>query len=113
MAVPALEALLQTYYDETLDDFWTPERRLVETGYATLDFPFAELTAPAYTMRVAWTLSELMGYLFTWSATQRFIAIHGVNPLVALAAQMAPHWPSDRVLMTWPITLRVGRPTTP
>jgi SAM-dependent methyltransferase len=113
MAVPALEALLQTYYDETLDDFWTPERRLVETGYATLDFPFAELTAPAYTMRVAWTLSELMGYLFTWSATQRFIATHGVNPLVALAAQMAPHWPSDRALMTWPITLRVGRPTTP
>jgi SAM-dependent methyltransferase len=113
LAEPELETWLQTYYGETLDDFWTPERRLVETGYATLDFPFAELTAPAYTMRVAWTLSELMGYLFTWSATQRFIATHGVNPLVALAAQMAPHWPSDRVLMTWPITLRVGRPTTP
>ncbi|WP_204141691.1 class I SAM-dependent methyltransferase [Halomicronema sp. CCY15110] len=109
IAVPALEALLQTYYGETLDDFWTPERRLVETGYATLDFPFAELTAPAYTLRVAWTLPELMGYLFTWSATQRFIATHGVNPLAALAAQMAPHWPGDRVPMTWPITLRFGR----
>jgi len=109
LAVPASASLLQTYYGETLDDFWTPERRLVETGYAALDFPFEELAAPAYTMQVTWTLAELMGYLFTWSATQRFIATHGVNPLETLAEQMAPHWPSDRVLMTWPITMRVGR----
>ncbi|RZM82411.1 class I SAM-dependent methyltransferase [Leptolyngbya iicbica] len=109
LANPALASLLQTYYGETLDDFWTPERRLVETGYAALDFPWVELTAPAYSMQVMWTLAELLGYLFTWSATQRFIAAHGVNPLEDLAEHMTPHWPSDRVLMTWPITMRVGR----
>ena len=109
MTAPDLEGLLQTYYGETLDDFWTPERRLVETGYATLNFPFEELVAPAYTLQMTWTLPDLLGYLFTWSATQRFIATHGFNPLEELAAKIGPLWTSDRLPITWPLTVRVGR----
>ncbi len=59
MSTPELNARLQAYYGETLDDFWTPERRLVETGYATLNFPFEELTAPVHTMavtRICWAI---------------------------------------------------------
>lgn len=109
MAAPALDRRLNEYYSTTLNDFWPPERRLVEDGYAHLEFPFTEIATPTYTMQVTWTLEALIGYLLTWSATQRFIKTHGVNPLTSLAAVMAADWPSDRVVVTWPVTMRVGR----
>ncbi|MGF1458305.1 MAG: class I SAM-dependent methyltransferase [Leptolyngbyaceae cyanobacterium] len=109
VAMPSLNAQLEHYYDHILDDFWTPERRLVETGYRTLPFPFTEVDAPTYMMTVSWTLAELMGYLFTWSATQRYMQHHGDNPLMALAEQMAASWPSDRLLITWPVSVRAGQ----
>lgn len=120
----SLDALLKTYYSTTLDDFWTPERHLVEEGYQSLAFPFHELSTPSYTMHVSWTLSELMGYLYTWSATQRYIATHQINPLEALAEKFentlsAPETPdsdrkqqvtdtSDRLSISWPVYLRAG-----
>ena len=109
LALAGLDHHLNAYYNGTLDDFWTPERHLVENGYQSLELPFTELPAPAYTMQVEWTLPELMGYLFTWSATQRFIATHRLNPLVELAEQMTQEWPSDRTTISWPITMRVGQ----
>ena len=106
----ALDSVLQHYYSQTLDDFWTPERQWVESGYRSLPFPFAELTPPHYRMQVSWTLDELLGYLYTWSATQRFIAAYGINPLADLADQFLAVGGGDRLSLSWPITLRAGRP---
>lgn len=105
----ALDQLLENYYNQTLDNFWTPERRLVEEGYRSLPFPFQEIATPAYTMRISWQLSELIGYLYTWSATQRFIKTYQVNPLEALAADLAHYWPSaESLVVSWPIYVRAG-----
>ncbi|MDB9529403.1 class I SAM-dependent methyltransferase [Oscillatoria sp. CS-180] len=113
LANPASDKLLEQYYGHTLDDFWTPERRLVEDGYRTLAFPFSEIPASPYTMQVSWTLPQLMGYLYTWSATQRYIAAHQINPLEKLAEQLADAMATaqerDRFSVSWPINLRVGR----
>lgn len=105
----ALNQQLMHYYEHVLKDFWTSERHLVETGYRDLPFPFVEMEAPGYTMQVQWTLAQLMGYLFTWSATQRFIAAWGHNPLDELALQMAASWSDPQAAVSWPIRLRVGR----
>jgi len=109
LASSTLDHHLTHYYNHTLDDFWTTERRLVETGYRTLPFPFEELETPAYTMQVDWTLTDLLGYLLTWSATQRFIRTRGFNPLDALAEQLQADWEGDRATLSWPLTLRAGR----
>ena len=36
-------------------------------------FPFEEIDAPAFQIEAEWTLEHLLGYLRTWSATQRFM----------------------------------------
>lgn len=123
----ALDGLLENYYRHTLNGFWAPERRLIEERYQSLRLPFEEIPTPSYTIRVSWTLQELMGYLYTWSATQRYIAAHRVNPLEALAeafiqeiqatSELETKDPdkgkmdgSDRVSIpcSWPIYLRAG-----
>jgi hypothetical protein len=66
-------------------------------------------------MSVHWKLEHLIGYLRTWSATQRFIAANRRDPLEEIVAELGAAWDdakqSRRVI--WPLTLRVGVKTTP
>ena len=102
---------LRRFYSETVGPFWPPERVLVDAGYRTLDFPFAEVAPPAFEMKTQWSLSALLGYVGTWSSTTRFRETHGTDPVVALARELAPAWgdPETRRRITWPLALRVGR----
>jgi SAM-dependent methyltransferase len=109
--VAALDARLREFNEETVGDFWPPERRLVVDGYRSLPFPFAEIEPPAFTLEALWTLDELAGYLRSWSATARFVARHGRDPVDALEREMAAFWGprAERRLVRWPLALRVGR----
>ena len=108
-----LDRLLEHFYHETVGAYWAPERRLVETGYRTIPFRFDELAPPAFEMEHQWTLSELLAYLRTWSATVRFAASEGFDPVEPLAARLRPLWcggaPGLRRRVRWPLSLRLGR----
>lgn len=107
----AVDAIVQHYYGHTLDAYWPPSRRLVESGYRTLPFPFAEITPPTFQMEAQWTLERLLGYFSTWSATNRYIKATGENPLPALEEKLARVWGDANTprLVTWPIAMRIGR----
>lgn len=59
------------FYHDGIGAFWDEARRLVETGYATLPFPFKERRLPPFTIERAWTFAELAAYVETWSATRK------------------------------------------
>jgi SAM-dependent methyltransferase len=107
----AVNELVQDFYSNIVGAYWPPERKLVEEGYRTIPFPFAEITPPSFRMEARWTLDQLLGYFSTWSATNRFIKVTGRNPLEPLSAALSDVW-GDRSLpkrITWPLSLRVGR----
>ncbi len=108
---PAIDALLQHFATEIVGPFWPAERRLVESGYRSLPFPFAEIDAPRFRMQSAWTLPHLLGYLRSWSATQRYVAQQGEDPVASWVERLAPLWgdPDRARLVTWPLELRLGR----
>ena len=105
----AVQALLDRFYYETVGDCWPPERCHVENGYADLAFPFLELTPPVCTMAVDWDLDGLSGYLRSWSATSRYCELNGNDPVLALAADLAPLWGDGRRQVVWPLSIKVGR----
>jgi hypothetical protein len=47
---PALDAVINGFYHDLLGTYWPPERKLIDEHYATLNFPFAEITPPAFAM---------------------------------------------------------------
>jgi SAM-dependent methyltransferase len=102
-------SIVQMFYRNIIGPYWPPERRHVETGYRTLPFPFAEISAPAFAMQADWTLAEFAGYLRSWSATARFVETRGFDPVADLAAQLLPLWGNARGKITWPLSLRVAR----
>jgi len=108
---PDLDARFQTFYWDEIGPYWPPERKLVDSGYATVDFPFEELAAPALEIRVEWRLAEFLGYLQTWSATRSAREAGQAALLTAFAGELAAGWgdAERRRVVCWPIAMRIGR----
>jgi SAM-dependent methyltransferase len=106
----AADAIVDRFYTEVVGKDWPAERRYVEQRYRTLPFPWREETVPSMVLETDWDLDQVMGYLATWSAVQRFRKRVGRDPLPALRAQLDAVWPAGRVRQVlWPIHLRLGR----
>lgn len=106
-----LQARFQQFYDQEIASYWPPQRQLVDSGYATLDFPFEALPAPACTIEQAWDLAQLLGYVSTWSAVQQVHAAQRSDLLERFAADMAALWGAPEVVrrITWPVRMRLGK----
>lgn len=105
---PEIDAILRRFYRGPIWPYWPPERRHVEAGYRDFDFPFREVQFPAWEMAHAWTLEEFADYLRTWSSVARFTRENGVDPVMALEAELAPVWGEGARKITWPLAGRLG-----
>ena len=108
---PEIDALVRQFHDKIVGPYWPPERKMVGRGYLDLPFPFEELPAPSFQIEVRWSLDHLLGYLRTWSATQRFIVAHSRDPVDQIASDLIRAWPESQRerLAVWPLTIRLGR----
>ena len=107
---PAIDQVVNRYYYEVVGPFWPPERKLVEQ-FADLPFPFQKVAAPKFEMTAQWNLDHLLGYLQTWSSTQRFVAVRGTDPLEQIMNELRSAWGNSRQTRTvvWPLIVHVGR----
>ena len=106
---PAIDEVVNRYYNEVVGAFWPPERELVEQ-FADLPFPFHEIDPPKFQMTTQWNLDHLLGYLRTWSSTQRFIVAKGSDPLEQIADELRRAWGDSQQTrkVIWPLILRIG-----
>ncbi len=106
----APDAIVDDFYAHAVGDYWPPERRYVEHGYRTLPFPFVEERCPAFELVTEWSLDDVLGYLGSWSAVQRYKDAKGQDPLPALRERLDAAWGRDATRrLRWPIHLRLGR----
>jgi len=106
----APDAIVDDFYAHEVGDYWPPERRYVEHGYRTLPFPFVEERCPAFELVTEWSLDDVLGYLGSWSAVQRYKDAKGQDPLPALRERLDAAWGRDATRrLRWPIHLRLGR----
>lgn len=105
-----IDALLWQLYEDTLGPYWPPERRLIENGYADLDFPWPVLDAPQFRIELDWTVDHYLAYLRSWSATRRYMAEHGSDPVTAMESPFRAAWGETSNTVTWPIHLLAARP---
>lgn len=108
---PAFDTAFTHFYGEVVGPYWPFERRHVESGYRTLDFPFPELDVPALSIEVAWDLAAFLGYVGTWSAVKEARAAIGEAPLADFASRMADLWGDGAAVrpIRFPLSVRAGR----
>jgi len=107
----AVGPIVHRFQEEVLDGFWPERIQYVHDRYATLPFPFDEIAVPPFVMSAEWTLHELLAFLDTWSASQRYFQQRGTRAVDALAPDLARAWgdPVGRREICYPLFARVGR----
>jgi SAM-dependent methyltransferase len=106
-----IDPVVQHFYRDVVGPYWPAERRRVEEGYRSLDFPFEEFAAPPLAIEVAWNLAQLAGYVDTWSAVRAAGQALGREPVERFRQELASSWgePELRRRVRFPLSLRVGR----
>jgi SAM-dependent methyltransferase len=105
---PVKEIVAHYYYD-VVGPYWPPERALIEK-FEEIPFPFPLRETPKFEIAAEWNLEHLIGYLRSWSSTQRFVTATNRNPLEEIEADLRKAWgdPQQTKRIEWPLTLRVG-----
>jgi len=107
---PAIDDVLRHFHDVEVGPFWSPARRLVESGYRGVELPFIEEPTPLFEMEASWTLAQLGGYLSTWSAVGKYRAMNARDPVPQVMHALGERWGGLESVrpVRWPLTLRVG-----
>jgi len=107
---PTVDAVVEEFERERVGRYWPPERALVDNGYRTIEFPFPELEPPRFVMTADWTLPQLLGYVGSWSAVDRYRKILGRDPIELVRPALTEAWgdPDRRRRIEWPLVMRVG-----
>jgi len=104
------DATLDTLYRDILGTDWPPQRRHIETGYRLFDWPWPKMVPPPMHLISNWTIDQTLGYLRTWSATQRWQRREGTDPVALVESELRSTWgESETQTISWPLTLLVSR----
>lgn len=108
----AVDAVIHRLYHETLAGYWPAGRGSVDAGYSDIQPPFPRNESPPFALEAYWDLSELMGYLRTWSAVKQWEQRHGRDPVALIEPQLSTAWgPADQQrLIRWPLHFLTGFP---
>jgi SAM-dependent methyltransferase len=103
-------AVLRRFIFEDIREYWPPERKYVDTEYHTIPFPFERVDAPPFSLENDWTLSQIVGYMRSMSATARYIKANGTDPVIAVESELRGHWRDDAPRrIVWPMIVLAGR----
>jgi ubiquinone/menaquinone biosynthesis C-methylase UbiE len=108
---PAVDKIIDKFYDEITKPYWVFERHYIDENYKTIPFPLHKLTPPQFHIKKNWDLAQFTAYLNTWSAVKIGIKQTGHNPLELINSELQTAWgdPQQTKLIHWPIHLLVGK----
>jgi SAM-dependent methyltransferase len=104
-----IDKIFLDYYNNIVGPYWDQARRLVEDEYKNIPFPFKQIAAPKFEINVSWTLNEFVGYLTSWSATQKYIKVNKKDPVEDVNKKLQQHW-NDHELKSvrFPVFVKLG-----
>jgi SAM-dependent methyltransferase len=105
----AVDRIMYYFYEQIVGEYWPPERRIVEQGYAIMPSPFEDIPAPGFEMKQHWDVNAYLGFLRSWSATQNYIKAHNDDPLLSISTDLQKTWGDSIRTVEWPVHMRTGR----
>ena len=106
---PALDGIFRDFYAIVVGPYWPAGRKHVEDNYATLPFPKPEMPHPRFSIELDWSLSQVIGYVSSWSATARYREARGADPVPLLSRALREAWPEDGpARLRMPLGMRVA-----
>lgn len=106
---PAIDDVVKHLYHTVLDGFWPVERKMIENGYRDINFAFKEIQPAKFKMQQQWNLSQLLGYLQTWSSIRKQLQSTDSDLVETEFNNISVLWgeAEKRRTITWPLVLKV------
>ncbi len=108
---PEVDQAVGRLYHDIVGPWWPPERRHIETRYASIPFPFDEIPAPEFSMNAEWDLDALLGYLGTWSSVRAYRREKGEDPIDEIRDELGRAWGDRSIIrrVEFPLFMKTGR----
>jgi hypothetical protein len=105
-----VQELFLHFYHDVVGPYWDDARRHVENGYRDIAFPFKTIQAPEFSIGVEWSMNDFLGYLSTWSATQKYKKETGIDPVGEYFPSFEKSWPAHEIKrVSFPLFFRLGK----
>ena len=106
-----VDHVIKHIYFDVLSGFWPERIRYVEEQYRALPFPFEEVASPMFAMETSWDRNQLMGFLDSWSATQKYRQQKVRHPLKEVWGDVVDDWQdvTEKRLVRWNLHFRIGK----
>lgn len=105
-----IDKAVQDFYNDVTKPYWDYERKYVEEKYTTVEFDYELLPVKDFETVLQWKREDLLGYISSWSAVQKFITTNGYSPTSITEEKIKSLWPEDEVKrVVFPIYLKLGR----
>jgi SAM-dependent methyltransferase len=105
-----IDASVRHFYENVTKPYWDYERKYVEEKYSTVEFDYDLLPVHSFDSVLHWQREDLVGYISSWSAIQKYIALKGHSPISSFKQEIKKLWPEGETKkVVFPIYLKLGR----
>jgi len=105
-----IDGAVHDFYENVTRPYWDYERKYVEDLYATVDFDYELLPVKQFETILNWQREDLVGYISSWSAIQKYSKVNGHSPIPIMEEEINKLWPEGEVKkVIFPIFLKLGR----
>jgi ubiquinone/menaquinone biosynthesis C-methylase UbiE len=105
-----VDTAIHDFYENVTKKYWDYERRYVEEKYFAVEFDYELLPVKDFETTVEWKREDMIGYISSWSAIQRYIKVNGNSPIPIIEEEIKRLWPEGAVKkVVFPIYLKLGR----
>ena len=99
-----------SFYENVTKPFWDYERKYVEELYKTVEFDYELLPVKDFETTLNWQREDMIGYISSWSAIQKYIKVNGHSPIPMIEKELINLWPKGEVKkVSFPIYLKLGK----
>jgi ubiquinone/menaquinone biosynthesis C-methylase UbiE len=105
----ALNHVMDVFYNDIVGPYWDDARKSVDNHYQDLPFPYDPLPTRSFAIEASWRKEQLLGYLWSWSAVQQYIQVHGTSPILLIQDEVTALLGNAAIHVKFPLFLLLGR----
>ena len=99
-----------SFHENVTKPYWDDARKFVEEKYSTVEFDYDLLPVKDFETTLNWEREDMIGYISSWSAIQKYIKVNGHSPIPLIEEEINELWPRGEVKkVVFPIYLKLGR----
>ncbi|MCH2023378.1 MAG: class I SAM-dependent methyltransferase [Saprospiraceae bacterium] len=106
----SMDSTLDSIINKHLKPYYSDNINMAFSAYSNLDFPFKKIESPIFITQKLYQFSDLVDYILSWSASQKYLTIHNQSPLFLFEDELKSAWGdlTQKKLMTWNLNTYIG-----